>query len=89
MIVQPPGGWFKFVAMLIQIILGIIGQENKQGAGTGPLKKKEVMRLAEVQAQNLALVTGGSSCSMEQIMEDISEVIDRVVSLLNCLGLFK
>lgn len=88
MVVAPPGGWFKFGAWLVNIFLSMIGVENKLGPKTGPEKRKRVLQIAETQAKNLGLVDPDASCGLEEILELIGEVIDRVVRLLNCFGLF-
>ena len=88
MILTPPGGWFKFAALIVNVILAMIGAENKNGPRTGPEKRKRVLQVAETQAQNLGLARPESQCELEEIMQTIGELIDNMVRLLNCFGLF-
>jgi hypothetical protein len=80
---------FWKILQWVQFLISLIREaEDKLGAGRGREKKALVLAGATRELDALATATQISGCSVELLADHVGNLIDAVVGLFNCFGVF-
>jgi len=80
---------FWKILQWVQFLISLIREaEDKLGAGSGPDKKALVLAGAARELDAIATATQISGCAVEVLTGHVGSVIDGVVGLFNCFGVF-
>lgn len=80
---------FWKILQWVQIVISLIREaEDKLGAGRGREKRDLVVAAATRELEQLTTAVQLVGCPVEVYVTDVGKLVDSVVSLLNCLGIF-
>jgi len=75
--------WVQFIVQLI------LEAEEELGAGAGEQKKLQVMTAATGELNRIGLAPAEGPCTVEALVESASGLVDGIVAVLNCVGVFR
>lgn len=81
--------FWKILSWARILLSAILEAELNLGPGNGSRKRELVVKEAVGELKGLALAPVGGDCDFDMIASHIGAIIDNVVPLFNCLGIFR